>query len=250
MLSAEDLTRSVWFGAWRAMQRYHRYSIEGIEHLDHSRSMLIVGYHGRPFAWDLCMLMTTLHDRLGYAPHGVVHRGLDAIPPLRWLVTCLGAVVEDDETIVSAIERGEHVIVTPGGTQEGCRSYRDRYRVNWGERLGYLRLALKYRLPIVPVASDGVDDTYLALTNGPAIGRWLGLPRDWEWLPWLGVGPLGIFPLSPPFPVRFRQLIGAPIDLAADGWVDANDRSQLLTLHAKVIGEVQSLLDRARVRAA
>ena len=55
----------LWLGYWRALQRYHRYTVNGLEHLDGSRAALIVGYHGRPFAYDMCMLTVALYDRLG-----------------------------------------------------------------------------------------------------------------------------------------------------------------------------------------
>ena len=45
-----------WLAGWRAMQRYHRYSVEGIDHLDTDDSLLLVAYHGRPIAHDQCML--------------------------------------------------------------------------------------------------------------------------------------------------------------------------------------------------
>jgi 1-acyl-sn-glycerol-3-phosphate acyltransferase len=247
----DDAALDTWLGFWRGLQCYHSYSVEGLERLEGGQSVLIAGYHGRPFAWDLCMLMAKLHDRLGYLPHGVIHRGVDRIPPLQWLMNALGALTRDDEArITAAVARGEHIIVTPGGAQEGCRTFRDRYRVSWGDNVGYLKLALKYRLPVVPVAAAGTDDTYIGLTNGPEIGKRLGLPRDWEWLPWLGIGPLGVFPFSPPFPVPMRQLIGEPIDLLRDGPVAAGDREGLLRLHRRVTESVQALLNRAVGRDA
>jgi hypothetical protein len=247
---ADGLPLQLWLAFWRWRQVYHRYTVAGLEHLDGSRAGLIVGYHGRPFAYDLCMLTVTLHDRFGYVPHGVVHRGVRDIPPLRWLTEGLGFVTGDDDTLAGVIARGEHVMVTPGGTDEGCRSFRDRYRVAWGERVGYLRVAVRWDLPIVPVAAAGVDDTYLALTDGPALGRRIGLPADWAWLPWLGIGPLGPWPLSPPFPVRIRQLIGPPIPPDAAGRVAPDDRAGLLRLHRRVTAAVQALVDRARREAA
>jgi hypothetical protein len=44
------------------------------------------------------------------------------------------------------------------------------------------------------------------------------------WIPWLGLGPLGPHPLSPPFPVRMRQLVGAPIDPRSDGRISLDAR--------------------------
>lgn len=153
----------------------------------------------------------------------------------------LGFLTADGPQLQQALDRGEHVIVTPGGTREGCRSSRHRHRVHWGRRTGYLKLALKYRLPIIPVGAWGVDHTYLALNNGDRTSKALGAPAG---IPvWLGLGPLGVWPLSPPFPVRFRQVVGAPIVLPE---TDPDDREGLLALHAQVTGRVQDLIDQGR----
>ena len=235
-----------WLTYWRAWQRYHRYTVTGLEHLARPTSVLIAGYHGRPLAFDMCMLTVAVYDRLGYLPHGVVHRGIDSVPPLKCFTDALGFITEDGTAIADVVARGEHIVTTPGGAQEGCRDFRHRYRVRWDNHLGYLRLALKYRLPIVPVGAAGADDTYIGLNDAEALGRRLGVPRRWAFALWTGIGPLGLYPFSPPFPVRLRQLVGAPIDLDSDGAVDPKDRGALLKLHERVTAAVQSLLDRAR----
>lgn len=234
--------RTAWLGAWRALMRYHRYEVRGFDELETGRSMLIVGYHGRPIAHDLCMLTVRVHDALGYLPHPIFHRGFARNAVLRAVLDGVGGVTGDDGSLAAAVARGEHIVVTPGGTREGCRPHTDRYRVDWGRRSGYLRLAMKYRLPLVPVAATGIDDMYIGLNHGDTAGRRAGLPHG---LPlWLGVGPLGLWPASPPFPVKVTQYIGAPIELPP---VDPRDREALGALHAHVTGAVQGLLDRGRV---
>ena len=245
-MTGDGIPLALWLAIWRVQQRYHRYSVEGLEHLHGPESKLIVGYHGRPWAWDMCMLMVAVYDRLGYYPHGIVHRGIDQLPGLRWFVDALGCVTGDGDAIATAVARGEHVITTPGGAHEGLRTFWDNYRVDWGERVGYVRLAVKYGLSIVPAATAGADDTYVGLTAPEAIADWFGLQRYAGWIPWIGIGPLGPFPLSPPFPVRMRQLVGEPIDPCAGGAVDPEDRDGLLRVHRRVVGAVQALLDRAR----
>ncbi|HJQ85714.1 MAG TPA: lysophospholipid acyltransferase family protein [Candidatus Binatia bacterium] len=249
-MAASRLPLRLWLAYWRTLQRYHRYTVQGLEHLDGPRAALIVGYHGRPFAYDMCMLTVRLYDRLGYLPHGFVHRGMRRIPVLRWMVEGLGFLTGEDEDVARAVARGQHIVVTPGGAREGCRSFRRRYRVHWGNGVGYVRLALRHRLPIVPVAAAGADGAYIGLNDAERLGRRLGLPHDWRWLPWLGLGPLGPWPLSPPFPVRMRQLVGAPIDPRSNGEIALDDRDGLLRIHARVQDAVQDLLDRARGRLA
>jgi 1-acyl-sn-glycerol-3-phosphate acyltransferase len=250
MGAANGWPLQLWLTFWRLAQRYWRYSVEGLERLDTPRSALVVGYHGRPVAWDMCMLTVALYDRLGYLGHAMLYRMLDDIPATRRVMDGLGFLTGDDERLAAVVARGEHILITPGGGREACRGFRQRYQVCWGDHRGYLRLAVKYDLPIVPVGCSGVDDAYVGLNDAYRLGRRLGLPGVWASIPWFGVGPLGLCPFSPPFPVRMRQLIGEPIEPHADGKVGLDDRRAMDHLHRRVTGAVQALLDRARGRAS
>jgi 1-acyl-sn-glycerol-3-phosphate acyltransferase len=241
-MRVDELPLRTWLALFGAMRRYHRYEIRGLEHLlAPRRSALIVAYHGKPVTYDLAMLSVTLHEQLGHLPHGIVHGAVERQGLMKWVSDGLGFVTGDGDAVAEAVRRGELIVVQPGGTREGCRSSLHRYRVDWGERTGYLRLALRHHLPIIPVAAAGVDDGYLGLNDGYAWGKRLGVPHR---LPlWIGVGPLGLWPLSPPFPVKITQLVGAPIDLEAEGAIDPDDRAALLVAHRKVAAAVQALLD-------
>ncbi len=234
----------MYLAAWRAARRYFRYETTGIEHLETGRAGLVVGYHGRPYAYDLLMLLVEIYERQGYMPHGVIHGAVESNAVLKWLSDGLGFVTGDGPAITAAVERGEHVVVVPGGTREGCRSVRHRYQVDWGQRVGYLKLALTHGLPVIPVAASGVDHAYIGLNDGYRTGKRVKMPAR---LPlWFGLGPLGLWPFSPPFPVKIRQRIGEPIDLEADGPIDMRHRDSLLRLHRRVTGAVQALLEELR----
>lgn len=244
----DRFSRAAWLTLWGALRAWHRYEVHGLENLEGGRAALLVGYHGRPLAHDMCMLTTVIHERLGYLPHGIIHGYFGENRVLRGFIDGLGFVTGDGPELARAVERGEHILVQPGGTREGCRSFRDRYRVDWGDRTGYLRLALRHRLAIVPIAGRGVDDAFIGLNDGYSLGRLLGAPHR---LPlWLGVG-VGVWPLALPLPVKISQVIGAPIpfeelrDPATDRPVDGGDRAALLRLHRKIGRTVQGLLDAA-----
>lgn len=249
MSTPPNLAQAAWIAYWRAWQWYHRYEVQGLEHLDGPGAKMIVGYHGRPIAYDMCMLTVALFDRLGYLPHGVVHRGLDTASVTQQLVDALGFVTDDGKTLAAAIARGEHLVITPGGAQEGCRTALQRYRVDWGDRVGYVKVARRYGLPIVPVAAAGADDTFVGLIDAEATGRVLGIPRQWAWALWTGIGPFGLYPFSPPFPVKLRQRVGPPIDPWAGCRPDDDEREGLLKTHRLVVRAVQRVLDDAQRRA-
>jgi 1-acyl-sn-glycerol-3-phosphate acyltransferase len=239
-----DLGR--WLRLWDLVRRWHRYRVEGLEHLVEGGPALIVAYHGRPIAHDVCVLQGVLWDRLGYLPHGVVHAGLARMDRSRRFFESIGAVFGDGPALEEAVARGEHLVVTPGGSREGCRPRGQRHRVHWGGRRGYLRLALRLGLPIVPVACAGTDDAWIGLNDGDAWGRRLGLPAG---VPaWLGLGLTGLWPFALPLPVPFVQVIGPRIDLRADPALDLEAPGGLDALHARVSGAVQDLLHRAELR--
>jgi 1-acyl-sn-glycerol-3-phosphate acyltransferase len=245
-MSSVSAPLRAWLSVWRTLRWYHRYTVEGIENLLGDEPVLIVGYHGRPMAFDMCILPVELYERLGYMPHGITNASVDSVPGLRWLSDGLGFFAGDEPGIADAVARGEHLIVTPGAALEGSRSARHRYEVDWGDHVGYLRLALRHGLKVVPVGAAGCDDGYIGLNDGYELAKRVGMPRGWAL--WFGLGPLGLFPFSPPFPVRYHQIVGSPIDLTARGPVDPNDRKALLRLHRQVTGTVQALLERALAR--
>jgi hypothetical protein len=240
-----------WRGWFDFLRRWHRYEIvDGLEHLRVPEARLVVGYHGRPIAHDQCMLLNVLHEELGYMPHPVFHAFFGQNGRTgRWLDD-LGFVTADGPALAEAIRRGEHVFVTPGGTKEGCRPFWDRYRVSWGHRTGYLKLAIKYGLKIVPSAADGTDDAFIGFNDGYEWGKKLRAPGNVA--VWAGFGLTGPWPLGLPFPVKIRQFIGAPIDLAEvlGETPDPGNRDHLARLHGHVSGAVQALLDRRRASHA
>ncbi len=237
------LVPEAWLTVWRCMRAYHRFEVDGFETLSAPGAALVVGYHARGWAIDLCILTVEVYERLGYLPHAIFHESIGQLPVFRTLLGALGGVTGNDPALDAAVARGEHVMVLPGGGREAFRSVCQRYRVNWGDRLGYLKLALKLDVPIVPVASAGVDELYLGLNDGYRWGKRLGVPFKLPF--WVAPGLGGFFPLALPFPVRLSQVIGPRIPLDAAGRVAADDAAALLALHRVVTGELQSVIDRA-----
>jgi hypothetical protein len=242
---AHGIPLAGWLAYWRLMIRYHRFQVDGLEHVTRGGPALIVGYHGRAYAHDLAMLTAILHAELGYLPHAVFHGAADQMSLFKWLfVDGLGFVTGDGDDMAAVIARGEHVMITPGGAREGCRPFNVRYRVDWGQRTGYLRVALKYGLPIIPTAASGVDATFFGMNDGYRTSKKLGVTNGFPL--WLAVGATGLWPFSLPFPVQIRQMIGEPIHLEEHGKVDPRDEHALRALHDRVTLAVQSLLDRAQ----
>ncbi len=235
------LATAWWKGGWNFRRRWHRFSVEGLEHFHATGPALMVGYHGRPVAHDLCMLQVMLLEQ-GIVTHAVMHEVAQQLPVVRHALGPMGFVFGDGPAVAAAFAAGRKVIVTPGATREAARRHDVRYRVDWGGRTGWLRLAMKYRVPVLPVAGWGVDDTYVGLVDGAQYADRVKLPGGLPF--WLGVGPLGLWPFSPPFPVAIRSVIGRPFTRHLGDGVDPADKAVVSALAREVEGEVQGLLDR------
>jgi 1-acyl-sn-glycerol-3-phosphate acyltransferase len=219
---------------FRLWTQYFRYEMEGFEIIESAEPSLIVAYHGGPWTFDLFMLATRMHDELGYFPRAVWHPLWWRVPGVRDAVVELGGIPgqpsHDEMSDLKA--RGQHLVIAPGGTREGLRPFWRRGHVDFGGRRGYLRLALAHDLPIIPVVASGLDETFVGLNDGHAWSKRLFGP---DRIPvWFGLGLGGVWPLALPFPVKIRQRVGEPIEVASLPLEEA---------HARVTATLQAMLD-------
>ncbi|HRI70813.1 MAG TPA: hypothetical protein PK156_41555, partial [Polyangium sp.] len=188
----------------------------------------------------LALLAEEVRAASGYLPRSIVHEGLWRIPLFPEYLEANGCIPGDGPELRAAISRGETVFVAPGGTQEGLRGFWNRHRVDWGKRRGYLRLALELGVPLVPAATVGMDDRFLGLNDGHALGRRLRLPAKFPL--WFALGPMGLYPFTVDFPVKFHTVIGEPLVLSPPR---AIDDAWLETTHTLITQRIQALLDEA-----
>jgi len=231
---------AAWLTGFRLASRYFRYECEGFEHV-RAGPALLVAYHGRPHPADVFMLSVRIYDELGYMLPAVWATTWGEVPALRGLVSALGGFYGEPsaEQMARLIAEGRHLVVCPGGTREALRPAWQKTHVDWGERRGYLRLAARHGLPILPVAASGVDRMWFGLNDGYRLSKRLFGHGGWP--VWLGVGFGGVWPFALPWPVRVRQRIGEPIDVREFGSLD--DPAALEAAHCAVTGKIQSMLE-------
>jgi 1-acyl-sn-glycerol-3-phosphate acyltransferase len=194
----------------------------GDEHVPRAGAVLIVGNHTIFGLLDIPMLGLELYERTGRLVRGLGDHNHFAVPLWRDLMRALGAVRGTRENCARLFERGEAVLVFPGGGREVMKHKHEKYALIWKERVGFARLAIQYGVPIVPLASVGVEDMFEIVADAEDILRSpigkvlraLGVTeqpwfRHGEILPPIarGAGPAGLVRLE-----RQYFLLGPPID--------------------------------------
>lgn len=147
------------------------------------------------------------HDNMFMGPMGTVMRKAGLVPATR-----------NNASIV--LRSGAVTIVFPGGDHDTLRPTKERNKIDFAGRTGYVRTAIEAGVPIVPLVSIGGQETQLFLSRGEQINRLLGIRKIMRsnyfpisfGFPW-GLTPA--FPVNVPLPSKIVTQVLEPIDITA-----------------------------------
>jgi 1-acyl-sn-glycerol-3-phosphate acyltransferase len=216
-----DYIRETLPGLWMLASYYFRADVRGLDRIPRDGPVLLVGNHSggnlTPDTHVFTLAFTTyfgVERRFFQLAHNLVL----AMPGLGSLRK-YGTVAASPQNAEKALDTGAALLVYPGGDYEVHRPIWDSAKVDFGGRKGWIRLALRKNVPIVPVVSIGGQETALFLSRGERLARLFGLDRLFRLkvlpislaIPWgLNIGDmLGHFPL----PAKITVQVLDPIDL-------------------------------------
>ncbi len=229
---------------------YFRPVIQGLERIPEGPGMFVANHNGALLMPDLFIFGMALHERFGTEglPYGMGHETGIGFPFLHRLFLPIGAVRGSQKNAHTLLAAGNKLLVYPGGELDSMRSFRNRARIIFGKRRGYLRTALREKVPIIPVVSSGGHETLVILHEGKWLARALQLDRllslkTWPivfclpWGLWVGVPP-------PHFPFRTRIHIQVlePIRFERDGPEAARDSAYVEACHRQVHTRMETTL--------
>jgi 1-acyl-sn-glycerol-3-phosphate acyltransferase len=163
-------------------ERYHTLSVTGWEHLPDGPALIVGNHNGGTMAPDMFALMTAYWRRFDAASeaYGLMHDLMFRLPVVGDTMAKLGAVPARPENAVALLARGARVLVYPGGDLDAFKPSARRHEIIFGKRLGFIRIALRTGVPIVPVVSVGAHEGFHVLTDGAEFARrsgWKALTR-------------------------------------------------------------------------
>ena len=185
--------------AWaRPLYRhYFRVTATGGEHLPQTGAAIVVANHAGALPVDAALLWLDVHARTGRVLRVVADLFVAGLPVVNTVFARLGVVNGTRTNVRRLLDGGELVAIFPEGVAGVAKRFRDRYQLQeW--RVGHAELAIRHRVPIVPVAIIGSEESWpvvLKLRGVHAFGA-----------PYLPI------PASPlPLPVRYRFHYGPPL---------------------------------------
>lgn len=227
--------------------RYWRVSMTGLENISDDGRALLVSNHSGQLPFDGAMIGIGI---LQSHPASRMMRALYAnwfptLPFVSDILTKTGQVMANDENAERLLTQDHLVAVFPEGYKGVGKLYKDRYHLARFGRGGFVRVALKTKAPLIPVAVVGAEETYISLHKSQTMAKLIGFPYfpispTWPWL-----GPLGLIPL----PTKWYIDIGEPI--RTDEFPEGSENNLMLIsqLTDRVRDTVQNMInDRLRQR--
>ena len=208
--------------------RWWRVELLGVDNVPASGRVLLVANHaGALFPYDALMLAHALAEHYPAGSREVrplVEDFVYHFPVVGPLLARAGVVRASQDNAERLLTRESAVAVFPEGAKGLGKYYRERYRLQRFGRGGFVTLAMRSAAPLVPVAIIGAEEVHPVIAKWQWLARLLDLPYFpvTPTFPWLGVA--GLIPL----PTKWRIIVGAPIDVAAEHGSGAHEDELLV----------------------
>ena len=232
---------------------YFRAEVRGFERVPECGPFLVVGNHsGGQMPPDIPVLLTAWWRERGEAEpiYALFHSFFLGLPGLGPVMARAGAI-EAGPAAAEAILRGGGILIDyPGGDYDVFRPWRERNRIGFGGRVGFVRLALRTQVPIVPAVSVGAHETLVVLARGERVAKFLGFDRRFriKVMPLVFGPPFGVVPggiPTWPIPAKITVELCEPVDWSQKyGPEAAADDVVVRRCYDELTEKMQSTLDR------
>jgi 1-acyl-sn-glycerol-3-phosphate acyltransferase len=227
-------------------QLYWRAQWLGLSNVPSQGPALLVGSHAGTVPVDAVVMKFGVLDRHPARRHVRLLAADLAfrMPFVGPLARRMGTTLACDEDALRLLRAGELVGVFPEGYKGVGKGWKNRYRLQRFGRGGFVEMALRVGVPIVPVAIVGSEEIYPMLHNwktGARIGRLPYFPVT-PTFPWFG--PLGLIPLPSKWIIEFGRPIRTD-EFGPDAWQDA---MLVFELTDRVRDTIQQMLFENRMR--
>ena len=242
-----DFIRERLPGLWLLASIWFRGEVRGLGNIPESGPVLLVGNHsGGNLTPDTGVFTLAFNTYFGVERsfYQLAHNLVLSAPGLSFLRK-FGTVAASSDNAREALESGAALLVYPGGDYEVHRPIWERHRVDFDGRKGFIRLALRHDVPIVPVVAVGGQETSIFLSRGETLARLLQLDKMFRLkvlpiqlgLPW--IINVGDFFGHVPLPAKITVEALPPINLREE----FGDEPDVDEIYDHVIRLMQDTLD-------
>src|ERR1700723_2340610 len=197
-------------------KHWFRVEWDGLEKIPKTGGALLVANHAGAIPSDAPVIMHGIEEELGRPVYGLADYFFRTVPVIGTLWARSGGVSARPANAYRLLKDQQQLaLVFPEGTKGTSKSFTDRYQLRRFGRGGFVEIAMRAGVPVVPIAVIGSEEAMPILFRLPTVAKALGLPYFPVTANLLAMGPLGIVM---PFPAKIKLRVLDPVefDVPAD----------------------------------
>ena len=182
---------------------------EGFDKIPVGGGALLVANHAAAIPSDAPVLIHGIETELKRPVYALGDFLFRRTPVVGTLWSRLGGVSAHPDNAYRLLRQGELVLVFPEGTKGTAKTYDSRYRLRRFGRGGFVEIAMRAGVPVIPIAVVGAEESMPTLWRSTTLAKVLGLPYFPVTANMLLLGP--ILGLVGYFPAKFKLRVLDPV---------------------------------------
>jgi 1-acyl-sn-glycerol-3-phosphate acyltransferase len=228
-------------------EHWFRVEWDGFGRIPTEGGALMVANHAGAIPADAPSIMHGIERDLGRPVYGLADEIFKRIPVVNLAWSRLGGVQAHPDNAYRLLrEQQQLVMVFPEGSKGPGKTYSERYQLRRFGRGGFVQIAMRSGVPIIPLSIVGSEETMPILFKLPLLARALGVPYFPVTANMLALGPLGILV---PFPAKLHIRVLEPVRFDVPPDQPRYSRSRVMDASEQIRQTIQdSLHDMLRRR--
>lgn len=221
-------------------RHWFRAEWEGFERSPRHGGALLVANHAAALPSDAPAIMHGIETELGRPVYGLADALFKRVPLVNVYWQRLGGVQAHPDNAYRLLrEQGQLVLTFPEGTKGPGKHYRERYQLRRFGRGGFVELALRAGVPIIPIAVVGAEESMPILYKSGILARLTGLPYFPVTANMLLFGPLGAVTY---LPAKFKLRVLEPVSFDEPPDQPRYSRSRIMDAAEQIRQQIQDAL--------
>jgi 1-acyl-sn-glycerol-3-phosphate acyltransferase len=227
--------------------RWFRAEWEGLEKVPTTGGALLVANHSGAIPVDAPTIMHGIEKELGRPVYGMADYFFRKMPVVGTAWSRGGGLpARPDNAYRLLHEQQQLALVFPEGTKGPSKLFTDRYRLRRFGRGGFVEIAMRAGVPVIPIAVVGGEEAMPIVARLPNVARLIKVPYLPITLNMVLLGPLGLVVY---FPSKFKLRVLDPVTFDLPPDLPRYPRSRVMDEAEGIRGRLQeAVLDMLRHR--
>lgn len=229
-------------------RRWFRVEWDGLDRIPREGGALLVANHGGAIPSDASVIMHGIERELGRPVYGLADNLFRSVPVIGTLWSRAGGVPASPDNAYRLLHDEQQLaLVFPEGTNGTGKLARDRYQLCRFGRGGFVEIAMRAGVPIVPIAVVGNEEAMPIIWKSPALAKLLRVPYFPVTANQFVFGP--VLGLVVPLPSKFRLRVLPPVTFDVASNQDRYNRSMVFEEAEAIRASIQeAVYDMLRTR--